>query len=604
MKGFTRSTSALLRTLPHRQSWHNLGAYAVARQSAEAWKRLRSRDTKIDELVGKYKEDSLRPTIDWDYWEKNIGHKEIVQSMRSFYEQQKSLLNAVIGEDHKEALERKKEGWTLFDQAISSCESSVETSENLVANGARGLWVSYHNPPLPKISDAEWLDSDPGWQAVVEKQFLYNPTASVAEEDLPKWKQVLRNGWRHKMDTFNARSDTPVLYQYMDQLPSWEYYDIHRRAFLEHMVYYLLRTGGDYRLFPECPPSNWLADIEELRYQFIAVSQRRRAAFQLSGEHREMALDLDASDEARVTKLLTDEAIGYEQLAARMMANYCFLCHPYIPVQTERALYRVLSKYSSSGRLFTLGDDVNALFFLPKAEPGSECPLPSPREAYNALLDHCALTGRCINPSYAEMLNIQTQVLEKRGQDWFTVPGELVCDAFMRRLQKNDPSYHIYSAYVKELKDRFEKAQEVVDIAAAMQKVEDNYRSECELFSLYQHSTDPRYMEESQKEVDRLSQLGSSGSLQALLDEGSLVAVLDAGETHRVTDSRQILADIVEQSEMRQFINECVKNLKLEIPIPSTVGGVTTVHKPVSELTRGRDDMVHLEGHLKHATDK
>lgn len=46
---------------------------------------------------------------------------------------------------------------------------------------------------------------------------------------------------------------------------------LHRRVFLEHMTYYLVRTGGDFRFFPELPPWQWLAHMEDLRFSFLSL---------------------------------------------------------------------------------------------------------------------------------------------------------------------------------------------------------------------------------------------------------------------------------------------------------------------------------------------
>lgn len=177
-----------------------------------------------------------------------------------------------------------------------------------------------------------------------------------------------RKDWHKRMGKFNDRSDTPLLYNFMDTLPSWEYYDIHRqvtrlvsaavisfllsyfccpllllhilhvagicwlapfcpwvlsprypspcalsttamlftlrfnssllrmlfmrysflclnylfrKAFIEHMMYYLIRTGGDYRFFPEMLPWQWLGDIEDQRYRFLSVVQLYTVALPL-----------------------------------------------------------------------------------------------------------------------------------------------------------------------------------------------------------------------------------------------------------------------------------------------------------------------------------
>eukprot|EP00922_Rhytidocystis_sp_ex-Travisia-forbesii_P021970 GHVS01032186.1.p1 GENE.GHVS01032186.1~~GHVS01032186.1.p1 ORF type:complete len:638 (-),score=113.76 GHVS01032186.1:128-2041(-) len=633
-----RRGSSGLRRLPHRQGWHNLGAYKTTSRDDEAWKCLRQKDADVELCVNKFSKDLPQKEIDWSYWEKNIGHTEIVKFMKSFYEQQLSVLRSVGTQDHKNKVETQKEGWEIFDSAVSRCEQSVESSESLVANGARGLWVSYHNPPVTKVDDNEWLDSDKHWQAVVERQYLYNPNASIAEENLPKWKEVFRDGSNFKMETFNARSDTPVLYQYMDQLPSFEYYDIHRRAFLEHMLYYLCRTGGDYRMFPECPPAKWLAHIEELRYQFLAVTQRRRSAEQLANELREVPLDMQPLDanhhgEDFHLKLLNTEIKTFEQIAATLMGNYMFLCYPYIPVQTDTALYRVIAKYADTGggHMFTIGEDVNALFFLPNEFKDMQN-TPNPREAFHNIMDHGTLSGFRFNPGYASLLDMHSQLVNLRGHHWFSAPGESFCDAFMRKLHKDDPSYHIYKLYVDELKERFESAVEVgVDsMLSSIRKVETNYRKETELLQQLRHYSDVDIMDDATKEVNRLQGLDKNGELQSLLNSGAIVAVTTtreggsggssggggSGGVCRIVDKTILLNDIEEYADSKQLLMEVMKAEKVNplLLADSVVGNSTTTTTSsklntttttdVGSITGMRSDMQHLEPYLREFTDK
>eukprot|EP00922_Rhytidocystis_sp_ex-Travisia-forbesii_P021962 GHVS01032174.1.p1 GENE.GHVS01032174.1~~GHVS01032174.1.p1 ORF type:complete len:619 (+),score=86.43 GHVS01032174.1:259-2115(+) len=618
MQAIRRGSSCGLRRLPHRQSWHNLAAYKVTSRDNEAWKEMRQRDDQMVNCVNKH---GAKPpkTIDWSYWEQTIGHNEIVTCLKSFYEQQLSVLNQVAKQDHTKHVETQKEGWELFNSAVSRCEHSVEASENLVANGARGLWVSYHNPPVTKVDDNEWLDSDRHWQAVVEKQFFYNPNASIAEEDLPQWKEALRDCSNFKMETFNARSDTPVLYQYMAQLPSFEYYDIHRRAFLEHMVYYLARTGESYRMFPECPPAKWLAHIEDLRYQFIAVAQRRRSALQLSEELRELPLDLQPTDadhhgDEFHLKLLNSEMKSFEQMAATLMGNYMFLCYPYIPVQTDTALYRVLARYAEDGggKLYSIGDDVNALFYLPNKLKDMQHS-PCPREAFHEIMDHCSLSGIRFNPGYATLLDIHSQLLKLRGQNCFYAPAESVCDAFMRKLQTDDPSYVIYQTYVDELKERFDGAVEVSgkNVLRSIQRVEENYRKECALFEQLQHAYDPEIMEEGVKEVNRLKALDEQGELQSLLNSGSIVAVTNtAAGVCRIMEKDLILDDILEYEQSKQLIVEAMKAEKLSVNLTDAASGLPAISGKgavkfgSADLTGDRQDMKHLEANLRQCADK
>ena len=48
-------------------------------------------------------------------------------------------------------------------------------------------------------------------------------------------KERVKASWHSRMAKFNDRSDTPLLYNFVDTLPSWEYYDIHRQAPFTHL---------------------------------------------------------------------------------------------------------------------------------------------------------------------------------------------------------------------------------------------------------------------------------------------------------------------------------------------------------------------------------
>lgn len=121
-----------------------------------------------------------------------------------------------------------------------------------------------------------------------------------------------------------------------------------RRVFLEHMIYYLARTGNSYHFFPEIPPIQWVSHIEALKFRWTSRAHARRKARQLTSLSREEALDLCPLDseiehhgEEHFLKLLLKERSTFESLVARLMADYCFLCHPAMPCSTLASLHRL-----------------------------------------------------------------------------------------------------------------------------------------------------------------------------------------------------------------------------------------------------------------------
>ena len=54
-------------------------------------------------------------------------------------------------------MKKQTEGWELFDASVTSCQKSVEKSEQILRNGARALWISFQNPPVSLLSQSEWF---------------------------------------------------------------------------------------------------------------------------------------------------------------------------------------------------------------------------------------------------------------------------------------------------------------------------------------------------------------------------------------------------------------------------------------------------------------
>ncbi|PHJ22258.1 hypothetical protein CSUI_003887 [Cystoisospora suis] len=423
--------------------------------------------------------------IDWSTWEKEINHKDLVQCMKSFYTSQMKIFDDA--EASLRNLEKIKDlqrnpglmkGWTLYDEAIKSCTKSVEKSEELLTNGARALWISFNNPPITRVDTNEWLDSDQYWQAFVEKHHFFSQyQPGVADPEASSEVEAVKSSWHTRMSKFNDRSDTPMLYSYVEDLCSWEFYDIHRRVFLEHMTYYLIRTGGDFRFFPELPPWQWLAHMEDLRFNFLSLAQHRRSEMQLKNLERERPLDffpvdVDHDGEEYTQKFLQAETEIYQCMTARLMSNYMFLCDPYIPVQSLEALEEIKRIDNGKGKVYSLEGDktggggeakeeINALFYLPIQEARQ---LSRPMHAVHKLFNHLTLSSRGLNPVYAKLLETHAEILEQRGPHWLTAPGggECLSQAFLRRLRTDDPAYSVYTEYFQEMYDKFSaEAKEV-----------------------------------------------------------------------------------------------------------------------------------------------
>lgn len=195
--------------------------------------------------------------------------------------------------------------------------------------GARALWISFQNPPISLLSQSEWLDADQYWQAFVEKHhFYHNHLASAVEDpeskdyDL-KNKSVLKRNW----ETFDGRGTTRQNNKLLYQRPSFEYYDVFRGPLIEHMLFYLTKTAGDARTFPETMPAKWYAEIYDLRFKLYNVLQRRKrqaheATWAREAFHDFHPHDLEHDGEAYYGKLIAKEAVATELCAGRGLVKH------------------------------------------------------------------------------------------------------------------------------------------------------------------------------------------------------------------------------------------------------------------------------------------
>merc|ERR1719436_149599 len=299
------------------------------------------------------------------------------------------------------------------------------------------------------------------------------------------------------------------------------------------MMFYLTKTGGDARMFPETMPVQWYAEIYDVRFKIYNVLQRRKRLEQESSLARAVQHDFHPSDlehdgEAHFSKLIAKETAVTELTAGRLMGNYILFSDAYVPVQTGMAFYKAIQSDGGKGTFYSLGSDVHCLFYKPA---GEALAMPDPTECFHALADYAALTGRRFEVGYAAALEAFTGVLESRkeglGGCWFTGPGESSKDAFMRRLKTADPAYEIFAAYAAEHTERWAgaKALTAAEALAEMPEIERKYKLECAEYDNVLFGVNEELAAGAKLEQEQLAKLADVGELQALLDSGAFVAV-------------------------------------------------------------------------------
>ncbi|CDJ46780.1 hypothetical protein, conserved [Eimeria brunetti] len=553
-------------------TWSGLGQF-VDGPNQPAWGIIKQTEQQINNTCKRAEEERQKAKpIDWAYWENEIAHKDLVKCLRAHYEQQERvyghLLSANVLKEKAQQIANKNTNdmsWSLLDNAVASCLAAVKQSEDILNKGAAALWISYHNPPLSALNTNEWLDSDLYWQAFVEKHFFYSQyQPGVADPESPAVCEEARKDWHKRVNKFNDRSDTPLLYNFVDTLPSWEYYDIHRqegKAFIEHMMYYLIRTGGDYRFFPELVPWQWLGDIEDQRYRFLSVAQRRRSAFQSSSLSREQPLDLLPLDmehdlDGHLMKHFTAEAAHVSAAVGRLMVSFSFLCDPFIPCSSLRSAITVMKVDNGKGKWYSLGDDVSALFYLPDKLHRKA---PSPKAALTRIMDHLTMTGQRLNPAYAAVFESFADILEQRGENWFCSEGECASQAFLRRLRSDDPQREVFEEYFREMYSRFSAAEEVKadEFIKVMQKKENAHKAEAQA---YNHWHMANNAEKAKEEAEHIVVLFNNKQLQPLLDSSSVVVFNEEGQ--KINDPQQLVASFQAFEGLKDTIAEAVKNSK------------------------------------------
>jgi len=534
------------RALPRRDKWHSLQEYATG-EGAEEFRVLRARDSKVAATIASA---GQAKTIDWANWESKLSNQDVVQCLKDFHTQQSELLDSVLAEDHKAAVASQTAGWELFDSAVESCKKSVEKSEAIWRNGARALWISFHNPPISQVTQSEWLDTDQYWQAFVEKHhFYHNHLCSAVEDPESKeWDQKQTDELKSRWSVFDGKGTTRLNNKLLYQRPSFEYYDLYRGPLVEHMIFYLSKTGGDARFFPENMPVQWFAEIYNIRFNLYSILGRRKQTSSEKSLARVTTMDfhpedLDGGGDAYWANLIATEKANTELAAARLMGNFILFSDGYIPVQSGHALYAALQSDGGKGTFHSLGSDVHCLFY----KPAGGVTTPDPVDCFNSLADYATMTGRRFEPAYAEASVNFCQVLESRkaglGGQWLTAPGESTKDAFMRRLKTDDPSHHIFEAYAEEWEQRWAeaKALSMDEALAEIPEIERKYQLECAEYQNVLYGLSEELSAASKLEQEQLTKLAETGNLQASLDSGALVAVA-AGEV--VTDAAAVSASL------------------------------------------------------------
>jgi hypothetical protein len=446
---------------------------------------MRNRDSNLQSLARAHPEGKTTD-IDWSKWEALIEHKDLIKTLRAFHEQQMAILDKVGSSNHEEAVKSLTQGWELYEAAVEECNDAVRASEEIVRNGARALYISFHNPPVSHLTQTEWLDTDQYWQAFVEKHMYYSNYLNTLTEDpeSKEYDQAVEADAMRKWNTWDSRNVVKYNNKLLYQRPSYEYYDLYRAPLIEHMIFYLTKTGGDARMFPELLPHQWMCEIYANRFEVLDVLQRRRRAMQEKTLSRELPLefapaDMDHDGESYYEQWIQRENEITQLTVGRLMGNYMFLSEA-TPIQTEAALVRILAE-GEAGEFFALGDDVNAVFF--KSNKTDEV---DPLVGFNVWADHLRMTGRKMNPGYSQILTVFHRTLASRKEGlngrWFAAPGESQADAFLRRLKADDPARQVYVDYVSEMTERWANAKEIPadKVLEAVKDKEAKYRLECE----------------------------------------------------------------------------------------------------------------------------
>lgn len=460
--------------------WHGLQEFAIQEADAAAFRTARNAAAQASEIVDAA--GQKQTPIDWNKYQSEIRHQDLVTTLKNYHDEQIKLLDNLISSDHQAAVKETHLGtWdATFEETMKTAQKSVEKSEEIVANGAKALYISYNNPPVDSVSTSEWLDVDQYWQAFVEKHQFYHNHLDMITED-PESKEYDQKVKSEMMKNFKLHDDVHPRKNLLYQMPTHEYYSMFRGVLVEHMVYYLVKTGGDARVFPDLMPHKWFNQIYDVKFKLLELIQERKREAQNKTLAREIDAEFHPHDmghdgESYYAAMIQRENMMVENQVARLMANYIFLSDA-VPVQSSAGLQAV----ASGGKIFSLGDDVNALFVKTSEES-------SPVAAASNFNSH---VGSKLHPVYQEALTQFCGLLEARksamGGAWFNMSGEHPADCFLRRLKDDDSTREVYVAYVEELKARWASATEVSasDAAKRIVEIEKNVAEETEAYAAF-----------------------------------------------------------------------------------------------------------------------
>ncbi|GBE59302.1 hypothetical protein, conserved [Babesia ovata] len=519
------------------QTWLNLGAFAAggdAKQEA-CWTDLKNAELAVSNTVEAAQRQS--DVVDWARWEGLIAHKDILRHMKQTYDANIAMIEKAAAEEGDST--HLESNWELYEAARQNCKQATRAVNKIVADGSKALWLSQNNPPVWKVDTNEWLESDQYWQAFVEKHGMYSQSGDAPDPEAPAVVEANKASWNSRMVKFNERTDTPMLYEYMHHLPAWEYYDINRKQFFEHMSYFLLRTGDDFRHFPDLPPWQWLTHLEDQRFKEFAVTQRRREKRQLERVARFEPDDFGTGEEhtgeETYMAMLTQEKQAAEHTLANLMGNFSFLCDPLVPVQSKFQLQYILSKCghdkNGGARVLSLGDDVNALFVLP-ANAAVDAPMASPLECFHNMMEHYRILGMRINPSYATRVENQVELIQQRGPNWLKLKNETVLEAYLRRMRRDDPLRAEFEDYAQQLRERIAVAKELPEEEweSAIARVEERAMEDALAIRKLEGA-------KHDKTAHKLAEM----DLQQLIDDGHLL-VVDPATGATVTNAGEVAA--------------------------------------------------------------
>lgn len=179
-------------------------------------------------------------------------------------------------------------------------------------------------------------------------------------------------------------------------------------------------------------PTKWYAEIYDVRFKIYNVLQRRKrqtheATWSRESFHDFHPHDMEHDGEAYYSKLIAKDSTATELCAARLMGNFILFSDSYVPVQSGTAFYRAIQMDGGSGTFFSLGADVNCLFYKPA---GEALTTPDPVDCFQTLADHASMTGRKFEPGYATAFESFAEILSSRKDglagNWFTAPGSRV----------------------------------------------------------------------------------------------------------------------------------------------------------------------------------